>query len=41
MIEIKRLSSTDADFQARLDALLAFEAAQDACVEQTVSSIRS
>ncbi|HRF13808.1 MAG TPA: histidinol dehydrogenase [Candidatus Accumulibacter phosphatis] len=41
MIEIKRLSSTDADFQARLDALLAFEAAQDACVEQTVASILS
>jgi histidinol dehydrogenase len=41
MIEIKRLSSTDADFQARLDALLAFEAAQDACVEQTVAGILS
>jgi histidinol dehydrogenase len=26
---IKRLASTDADFKARLDALLAFEAAQD------------
>jgi ATP phosphoribosyltransferase len=41
MIAIKRLSSTDADFNERLDALLAFEAAQDACVEQTVADILS
>ena len=41
MIAIKRLSSTDADFHQRLDALLAFEATQDACVEQTVTDILS
>lgn len=41
MIAIKRLSSTDPDFKERLDALLAFEAAQDACVEQTVADILS
>jgi hypothetical protein len=37
MIRIKRLSSTDADFTPRLDALLAFESAQDEAVEQTVA----
>ncbi len=36
---IKRFSSTDADFSARLDQLLAFEGAQDASVEATVASI--
>ncbi|WP_034925927.1 histidinol dehydrogenase, partial [Candidatus Accumulibacter vicinus] len=41
MIAIKRLSSTDADFNQRLDALLAFEAAQDASIEQTVADILS
>ncbi|KFB77552.1 histidinol dehydrogenase [Candidatus Accumulibacter cognatus] len=41
MIAIKRLSSTDPDFNERLDALLAFEAAQDACVEQAVADILS
>ncbi|MBL8373630.1 histidinol dehydrogenase [Accumulibacter sp.] len=39
MIAIKRLASTDADFSERLDALLAFEAAQDESVEGTVTSI--
>ena len=39
MIAIKRLSSVDADFKVRLDALLAFEGAQDAAVEQTVAAI--
>ena len=39
MIRIKRLSSTDADFNERLDSLLAFEAAQDEAVEQTVAAI--
>jgi histidinol dehydrogenase len=39
MIRIKRLSSTDADFTARLDALLAFECAQDASIDQTVAAI--
>lgn len=39
MIAIKRLRSRDVDFQARLDELLAFEAAQDTAVEQTVAAI--
>ena len=39
MISIKRFSSTDADFKPRLDALLAFESAQDASVDQTVAAI--
>ena len=39
MIGIKRLASTDADFEERLNALLAFEAAQDDMVEQTVAAI--
>ena len=39
MINIKRLTTSDADFGARLDALLAFESAQDASVEQTVAAI--
>ena len=39
MINIKRLSSTDADFKVRLDALLAFEGAQDESIYQTVSAI--
>ncbi|MFZ2852914.1 MAG: histidinol dehydrogenase [Rhodocyclaceae bacterium] len=39
MIAIKRLSSIDADFKVRLDALLAFEGAQDATVDQTVAAI--
>ncbi|MQY52609.1 histidinol dehydrogenase [Rhodocyclus gracilis] len=39
MIAIKRLSSTDADFAARLNALLAFEGAQDESVDRTVAAI--
>jgi histidinol dehydrogenase len=39
MIRIKRLVTTDADFHSRLDALLAFEAAQDDAVERTVADI--
>ena len=39
MIALKRFSSADADFDSRLDALLAFEAAQDASVEQTAAQI--
>ncbi|HMW17391.1 MAG TPA: histidinol dehydrogenase [Accumulibacter sp.] len=39
MIAIKRLKSSDADFQIRVEELLAFEAAQDAAVEQTVAAI--
>jgi histidinol dehydrogenase len=39
MIRIKRLATTDADFEVRLDALLAFEAAQDESVDRTVASI--
>ncbi|MBK1680193.1 histidinol dehydrogenase [Rhodocyclus tenuis] len=36
---IKRFSSADADFKARLDALLAFEGAQDDTVDRTVAGI--
>ena len=39
MIAIKRLSSQDADFKSRLDALLAFESAQDESVDRTVATI--
>ncbi|WP_184414981.1 histidinol dehydrogenase [Rhodocyclus tenuis] len=39
MIAIKRFSSADADFKARLDALLAFEGAQDDTVDRTVAGI--
>ncbi|MCM8596283.1 histidinol dehydrogenase [Accumulibacter sp.] len=39
MIAIRRLSTRDADFAARLDELLAFEAAQDESVERTVAAI--
>ena len=39
MIAIKRLASADADFTARLDALLAFESAQDESIERTVAAI--
>ncbi len=39
MIAIKRLSSRDADFAQRLDALLAFESAQDASIERAVADI--
>ena len=41
MIRIKRLSTADADFTTRLDALLAFEAAHDESVERTVAAILS
>ena len=36
---IRRFASRDADFAARLDALLAFEAAQDEAIERTVAAI--
>ncbi len=39
MIAIKRFSSADADFKQRLDALLAFESAQDESVDRTVAAI--
>ncbi len=39
MLAIQRLSSSEADFTARLDALLAFENAQDEAVEQAVTTI--
>ncbi len=39
MIAIKRLASSDSDFYARLDALLAFEAAQDQSVDDCVAAI--
>ena len=41
MISIKRLSSRDEDFKARLDALLAFESAQDESVDRAVAAILS
>ena len=39
MIAVKRLSSGDADFAQRLDALLAFDAAQDEAVDEAVAAI--
>jgi histidinol dehydrogenase len=39
MLNIRRLSTTDADFKPELDALLAFEGAQDAAVDATVAEI--
>jgi histidinol dehydrogenase len=39
MAEIARLSTRDADFDARLARLTAFDAAQDAAVDQTVAEI--
>ena len=39
MVVIKRLHSSEADFDARLDALLAFESAQDEGIERTVIGI--
>ncbi|MDS4016171.1 MAG: histidinol dehydrogenase [Candidatus Accumulibacter sp.] len=39
MIAIRRLATSDGDFAQRLDALLAFESAQDATVEATVAAI--
>jgi histidinol dehydrogenase len=39
VISIARFSSRDADFKPRLDALLAFESAQDESVDRTVAAI--
>ncbi len=39
MISIKRFSSHDADFEAQLEALLAFESAQDEAVDRAVAAI--
>ena len=39
MVAIKRLSTVDADFTAKMNALLAFEAAQDDGIERTVIAI--
>jgi len=39
MISLKRLSTADADFKGRLDALLAFEGAQDESIDRTVAAI--
>jgi histidinol dehydrogenase len=39
MVAIKRFSSTDANFKAQLDELLAFEGAQDEKIDQTVAAI--
>ena len=38
-LNIRRFDSRDADFKARLDALLAFETAQDEGIERTVAGI--
>jgi histidinol dehydrogenase len=39
MIQIKRFTSSDSDFNADLDKLLAFESAQDDAVDSTVAKI--
>lgn len=39
MFQIKRFSSTDPDFNAKLDKLLAFENAQDDAIDATVANI--
>lgn len=39
MVQIKRFNSSDADFSAKLDVLLAFENAQDDAVDATVANI--
>ena len=39
MVAIKRLSTVDVDFEAKMDELLAFEAASDASIERTVIGI--
>ncbi|MBT9614229.1 MAG: histidinol dehydrogenase [Burkholderiales bacterium] len=39
MLKIRRLSTQDADFQAALRELLAFESAQDATIDATVADI--
>ena len=41
MVAIKRLATVDADFSAKMDALLAFEAAADENIERTVAGILS
>lgn len=41
MVAIKRLATVDADFTAKMDALLAFETAQDDSIERTVIGILS
>ena len=41
MLNIKRLTTSQADFTAALDHLLAFESAQDAAIERTVMDILS
>ncbi len=41
MADIKRLSTTDADFQQQLDRLLAWESLSDGGVNQTVNDIIS
>ena len=38
-VAIKRLATVDADFKAKMDALLAFEAAADENIERTVAGI--
>ena len=39
MVAIKRFATVDADFKAKMDALLAFEAAADEGIERTVAAI--
>jgi len=39
MLQLNLLSTRDADFEARLARLLAYESAQDAAIEQTVAAI--
>jgi histidinol dehydrogenase len=39
MVEMRRLSSTDADFDSRLESLLAFEGAQDEAVDAATAKI--
>ena len=39
MVQIKRFSSTDPDFNAKLDKLLAFENAQDDAIDTTAANI--
>jgi histidinol dehydrogenase len=39
MLAIKRLATVDADFKVKMDALLAFEGAQDDAIERTVIAI--
>ena len=41
MLNIKRLTTSQADFASALDHLLAFESAQDAAIERTVNEILS